>query len=179
VPESLLTILKFLLMALLYLFFLRVLRAVWAEVATPAPTPTTTSPASAAAAKAQRRGRDSNANNDDATVVTANPLAKGTPAKLRVVEPAEQRGHAFALTDEMTVGRAAGCQVRVDDSYASQLHARIFRRDGQLFVEDLGSTNGTYVNRKGTSAKETVNGPLALRTGDRLCIGRTVLEVTR
>ncbi len=53
------------------------------------------------------------------------------------------------------------------------LHARLFRRDGRLWVEDLGSTNGTFVNRKKVAA------PVALRRGDRLQVGTTVLEVTR
>ena len=168
-PESLLTILKFLLLALLYLFFLRVLRAVWAEVGRSG----TTSGGGTGSDRGERGGGSS------ATTISTNPLAKGTPTKLRVVEPAEHRGKAYALADEMTLGRAAGCQVRIDDGYASQLHARIFRRDGQLYVEDLGSTNGTYVSRKGTGGKEKVSGPFVLRTGDRLCVGRTVLEVTR
>jgi pSer/pThr/pTyr-binding forkhead associated (FHA) protein len=53
----------------------------------------------------------------------------------------------------------------------SQLHARVFTRDGQLLVEDLGSTNGTYLNR----AK--VAGPMVMQKGDRLQVGNTVLEV--
>jgi pSer/pThr/pTyr-binding forkhead associated (FHA) protein len=69
------------------------------------------------------------------------------------------------------VGRAAGCQVTLDDTYVSQLHARIFHRDGDLFVEDLGSTNGTYLNR----AK--VSGPMAMKPGDRLQVGSVVLEL--
>ena len=79
----------------------------------------------------------------------------------------------YELSDESTVGRAAGCQVALDDSYASQLHARLYKRDGKLFVEDLGSTNGTYVNRRKVTA------PVALRKGDRLQVGRTVLEVAK
>ena len=65
-----------------------------------------------------------------------------------VVEPADQRGRAFPLGAELTVGRAAGCQITLDDTYASQIHARVFQRDGQFLVEDLGSTNGTYLNRQ-------------------------------
>ena len=57
------------------------------------------------------------------------------------------------------------------DDYASQLHARVFARDGQLFVEDLGSTNGTYLNR------QKVHGPQVMRRGDRLQVGNTVLEL--
>ena len=58
--------------------------------------------------------------------------------QLAVVEPAELKGRTYPLGDELTVGRAAGCQVTLDDTYVSQLHARVFSRDGQLFVEDLG-----------------------------------------
>ena len=171
-PESLLRILQFLLLALLYLFFLRVLRAVWAEVASPrdaanvAPVRSgaTTAPPAVGASKGKAR----------------RPAAsKGTPQKLKVLEPADRKGQAFALAEELTIGRAGGCQIKVEDTYASQLHARIFRRDGELFVEDLGSTNGTYLNRRGTQSKEKVAGPLALKLGDRLMIGKTVLEVAK
>ena len=168
-PESLLRILQFLLLLLLYLFFFRVLRAVWAEVANPrelSPAAPTRAGAATAPTAGGRRERPG-------------PAPKGRPSRLKVVEPADRKGQAFDLAEELTVGRAAGCQVKVDDTYASQLHARIFQRDGQLFVEDLGSTNGTYLNRRGTQAKEKVAGPLALKLGDRLMIGKTVLEVAK
>jgi pSer/pThr/pTyr-binding forkhead associated (FHA) protein len=168
VPEPLLTILKFLLLALLYLFFLRVLRAVWAEVGSPKRSNADGGGVAPAAAKQPGGGG-----------ARSSAASRATPKALKVLEPADQKGQSFALMDEMTVGRAAGCQVRVDDGYASQLHARLYRQDGQLFVEDLGSTNGTYVNRKGAGGKEKVSGPLVLRTGDRLSVGRTVLEVTK
>ena len=153
-PESLLTILKFCFLALLWLFFVRVLRAVWTEVNAPAPAS-----ASGGAAPAARAARGA--------------AADGV-ARLKVVEPADRRGTTYPLGDELTVGRANGCQVALpDDSYVSQLHARIFRKDNRLWLEDLGSTNGTYLNAKAVSA------PVALRRGDRVQIGRTVLEVTR
>lgn len=169
-PESLLRILQFLLLLLLYLFFFRVLRAVWAEVANPreiSPAAPTRAGAVAAPTAGGRRERGGGAG------------PKGRPTRLKVVEPSDRKGQAFDLAEELTVGRAAGCQVRVDDTYASQLHARIFQRDGQLFVEDLGSTNGTYLNRRGTQSKEKVAGPLALKLGDRLMIGKTILEVAK
>ena len=171
-PESLLTILKFLLLALVYLFFLRVLRAVWAEVSNPREPGATGSATTGVAAPRTGRGGDH-------TIPIASGQ-KGTPGRLKVVEPADRKGQAFELGTELTVGRAAGCQVRIDDTYASQLHARIFRKDGQLYVEDLGSTNGTYLNRRGTRNKEKVAGsPIELRNGDRLMIGKTVLEVAK
>ncbi len=140
--QQLLTILKLCLLALLYLFFLRVLRAVWVEIRGP-------------------------------KLVEAKPRAAKREAKRvdRRAGPVEQRGRRYPLADELTVGRAAGCHVTIDDTYASQIHARVFSRDGQLFVEDLGSTNGTYLNRK------KVQGPQVMRRGDRLQVGNTVMEL--
>ena len=92
--------------------------------------------------------------------------------QLIVVEPADQRGRTWPLVDEMTLGRAAGCHVAIpEDTFASQIHARIFSRDGQTWVEDLGSTNGTYVNRAKVSAAT------AVRRGDLVQIGNTVMEL--
>ena len=152
-PEPLLTILKLCCLALLYLFFLRVLRAVWAEVNAP-PLAAAAAPATAAPPGRRPKGR-----------------GKGPATHLVVVEPRDQRGRTFELGQEVTVGRAGGCQITLDDSYASQLHARVFERDGILYVEDLGSTNGTFVDgRKVTS-------PVALQRGDHVKVGNTVLEV--
>jgi hypothetical protein len=156
VPDSLLTILKFCFLALLYLFFIRVLRAVWAEVSGPR--------AMAAAAPVARPARNWGATG------RAGGGGKGG-GRLKVIEPAETKGQIYELADELTVGRAVGCQITLDDTYVSQLHARVFRRDGQLYVEDLGSTNGTYLNRKKVTA------PIAVRKGDRLQIGKTVMEL--
>ena len=156
-PDSLLTILKFCFLALLYLFFLRVVRAVWAEMSG-AP------PAAAAPALAPRSQRSWGGGSRGA----ANGRAGG---RLRVLEPADSKGQTYELADELTVGRAGGCQITLDDTYVSQLHARVFRREGQLYVEDLGSTNGTYLNRKKVTA------PIAIRKGDRLQIGKTVMEL--
>jgi len=91
--------------------------------------------------------------------------------QLAIVAPQEVAGRRFDLGNELTVGRAAGCQVTIDDTYASQIHARLFRRDDQFYVEDLGSTNGTYLNRK------KVHGPQPMRRGDRLQVGNTVMEL--
>ncbi|MGH9165200.1 MAG: FHA domain-containing protein [Acidimicrobiales bacterium] len=158
-PEALLTLLKFCFLALLWLFFLRVLWAVWSEVRAGAPMGTVpvAGPAGAPLPAPARAG-----------------VASTDVGRLKVVEPADRRGTTYELGDELTVGRASGCQVALpDDTFASQLHARVFRRDGRLWLEDLGSTNGTYLNAK------AVTSPVALRRGDRIQVGRTVLEVTK
>jgi hypothetical protein len=155
VPEQLLNLLKIFLLVLLYLFFFRVLRAVWTEVnpkaANEGPTP---GPAARPAKQPRRPSRP----------------GRSSP-QLRVLEPAGRRGHNYPLVDELTLGRAAGCHVPIDDSYASQVHARVFQRDGTWYVEDLGSTNGTYLNRR------RVAGPMVIKRRDRLQIGNTVLEM--
>lgn len=154
-PDQLLNLLKIFLLVLLYLFFLRVLRAVWTEV-NPAPT---TEPQAAAT---RRRSRPARA---------ARRPSRGGRPQLRVIEPAKLRGQSYALASEVTLGRAAGCHVPLDDAYASQVHARVFQRDGDWYIEDLGSTNGTYLNRR------RVAGPMVMKRRDRLQIGNTVLEL--
>ncbi|MGH9121117.1 MAG: FHA domain-containing protein [Acidimicrobiales bacterium] len=151
-PDQLLNLLKIFLLLLLYLFFLRVLRAVWAEVAPPTP----------AAAPVRKHGKQTR---------RAPSRKGGGKLVLRILLPPELKGRSFPLSEELTLGRAAGCQVTLDDTYASQLHARVFQRDGTVYVEDLGSTNGTYLNRR------KVTGPMVLQRGDKLQIGNTVLEL--
>lgn len=151
-PDPVLTLLKYVFLALLYLFFLRVLRAVWVELREPkvaAALPV------ADQAQAQR-------------------AARAGPEKLVVVSPSERKGQEFALPDEVTVGRAGGCGVLLpEDTFVSQLHARLFRQNGDVFVEDLGSTNGTFVNGRKVAA------PVPLRKGDTVQFGRTTVEVRK
>ena len=153
VSDQLLFVLKLLVLALLYLFFFRVVRAVWTEIR-PAPAAGASVPAPA------RPGRRTRA----AAPATA-------VAQLVVREPVELAGRAYELTDENSIGRAAGCQITLDDTYASQIHARVHRRDGQWMLEDLGSTNGTWLNR------HKVGGAMVVKPGDLIQIGNTVLEL--
>ena len=151
--EQLLNVFKICLLIVLYLFFLRVLRAVWAELKEPKPavaaSPSPVGPAPAPVA----------------------PVKQPARAHLVVVAPEEQRGRAYELLDELTVGRAAGCHIALDDRFVSQLHARMFRRDEQSFIEDLGSTNGTFLN------DEKVTSPALLTKGDLVRIGNFVMEM--
>ena len=73
----------------------------------------------------------------------------------------------------MAVGRAPECEIRLDDTYVSQQHARIFGKSGAWYVEDLGSTNGTFVNDQKLAA------PAKVEAGDRIRVGTTVLELKR
>jgi pSer/pThr/pTyr-binding forkhead associated (FHA) protein len=156
VSSEVLTLFKYVFLAVLYLFFLRVLRAVWVELREPKVITAPGAEASPAGQEAPGDGR----------------TRKQPTGRLLVKEPPERQGQSFDLGDELTVGRAPGCGVPLpEDTFVSQLHARVFRRDGELFVEDLGSTNGTFVNSKQVAA------PVPLRRGDILQVGKTVLEV--
>lgn len=163
-PEPLLNVLKICLLILLYLFFFRVLRAVWAEVHL--------ARQSSPATSTGRTGRGGGKPGGGGRTPRRTRARERTPPKLKVVEPAELAGTTYPLGDELTVGRAAGCQITLDDTYASQVHARVFMRDGQLYVEDLGSTNGTYLNRRKVSA------PMVVSHGDQIQIGSTIMEVS-
>jgi pSer/pThr/pTyr-binding forkhead associated (FHA) protein len=74
---------------------------------------------------------------------------------------------------QITVGRANDATLVLTDDYASTRHARLFPQDGQWIVEDLGSTNGTYLDR------QKVTQPVAVPVGVPIRIGKTVLELRR
>ncbi|HAN35887.1 MAG: FHA domain-containing protein [Actinobacteria bacterium] len=170
--EAQLNILNYALLALLYLFFARVLWAVWSEVRGPR-LGVQPSPGNARAAT------------HDATLPASRPPApakpvkpakgvrakRGTPSRLVVLEPKVRKGSAYPIAGELTLGRAPSCSIGLpDDTFASQLHTRLFARDGAVWVEDLGSTNGTHVNGGRLTA------PLQLTIGDRVQIGSTIFE---
>jgi pSer/pThr/pTyr-binding forkhead associated (FHA) protein len=165
VPEQLLTILKLCLLALLYLFFLRVLRAVWTEVNPPkfpvpegAGQPTSSQPAAPRMPKAPK-------------VPTTRKKAAAVPTVLVATSPPGRAGSQWSLAQELVAGRHAGCSVVLDEQFVSQQHAKFFVRGGSAFVEDLGSTNGTWVNG------ERATGQRPVRPGDQIQIGNVVLEV--
>ncbi|MDQ1356825.1 MAG: hypothetical protein QOG44_1198 [Acidimicrobiaceae bacterium] len=167
-PDSLLTALKLIFLGLLYLFFFRVIRAVWVELREPKGVQVAVVPPAAPP-------RSASANpNPNPNLRPAWAGGSSGPERLVLLEPAEQYGQMFELGEELTVGRASGCGVALpDDTFVSTLHARVFRRDGSLYVEDLGSTNGTFINDR------QVTGTVPLQRGDRLQIGKTVLELAR
>jgi hypothetical protein len=154
VSEPVLTFLKFCLLAVLYLFLARVVWIVAREMrGTPAPAPEPVAP-EPAPAPARGRGRK--------------------PWRLVLLEPAAEAGATFPIDGEVTLGRGGGCTIPLAfDTFVSQVHARAFDRDGNLWVEDLGSRNGTYIDG------EQVHEAIRVVKGARLQIGETVLEVDR
>ena len=98
---------------------------------------------------------------------------RGTPRFLLVTEGA-LAGRSIDLTDQqITMGRANDATLVINDDYASTHHARIFPQDGQWVVEDLGSTNGTYLDR------QKVTRPTPVPVGVPIRIGKTALELRR
>ena len=173
--DQLLNILKIAFLVLLYMFFVRVLWVVSSEVrATRAggPAANFAAPTGLAADPTVPSGASG------AGPVAAPPAKRvpkgrrGAVGRLVIVEPRSRRGSSYAVGPEITLGRSAGCTVQItDDTFISTLHARVFvDRHGVLVVEDLDSTNGTYLNG------ERLNEPRPVRRGDRLQVGSTVLE---
>jgi pSer/pThr/pTyr-binding forkhead associated (FHA) protein len=103
-----------------------------------------------------------------------NRQRRGAPTKL-VVSEGSLTGTTVALQGQtITLGRAHDSTIVLDDDYASSRHARIYPdRDGQWIVEDLGSTNGTYLDRNRLTA------PVPIPLGAPIRIGKTVIELRK
>jgi len=98
---------------------------------------------------------------------------RGSPRFL-VVTAGALKGTSLDLAQQqITLGRANDATLVLNDDYASSRHARIFPQDGQWIVEDLGSTNGTYLDR------QKVTQPTPVPLGVPIRIGKTVLELRR
>lgn len=165
--DAQLGILNYALLALLYLFFGRVLWAVWSEVTGPRRGAQQQRVATAAAGMT-----DSTSTTERPAGPTARPSRRrGVPSQLVVLQPKTRKGAGYPVFNELTIGRADSNGVCLpDDLAASAVHARVRIADRQVWLEDLGSTNGTYLN--GGRVTEAI--PLAV--GDRVQIGSTVFE---
>lgn len=144
--DQLLNALKLLLLGLMYLFFGRVLWAVWSEVRTPVAI--------------NGPGRPSR-----------KKIARGAISFV-VIEPKEHRGSTYNLSNVLNIGRVEDNDIVItDDSFISSHHARIEVRPEGVWVVDLQSTNGSFVNGQRLASERSV------RKGDRIQVGSTVLEM--
>ncbi len=151
--DALLNALKLMLLALIYLFFGRVLWAVWSEVRTPV------MPAARVGGGTASRGR------------AKKTVGKGVPMFV-VIEPKQHRGATYTLSSVLAIGRLEDNDIVIDDdSFISSHHARIEIRPEGAWVVDLGSTNGCFVNGQRVADERSV------RKGDRIQVGSTVLEM--
>ena len=150
-----LTLMKFGLLVLLYLFVWRSLKTVASGLsdrprAAPMPNPP---PSAAPARSTKRRG------------------GSGVPTNVVIYGKDGRRIGSFKLSGDIEIGRADHCTIRLADTYASQVHARLSPRNGSWTIEDLGSTNGTFLNER------RLESPSQVRAGDKVRIGTTVLEL--
>ena len=148
-PEIVLDLLKFLFLGILYIFIARAVRVINQEL----------------------KGVDA-APVGRAAPPPTNKRGKKAPSKAAVVQ-GEKKGSTLNLGDELIIGRGEKCRLVLDDTYVSTVHARIFANGERYMLEDLGSTNGTYLNRK------RVTSPVELHRGDQVKIGKTVLEMRK
>ena len=149
--NGLLEILRYFLLALLWLFFLYAARMVLVDV------------------RRARRAAAPVAEDDNSP---QGDQSRGL--RLRILEPKQRRGETTRVLSDVTLGRSPTCTILLDDdAFASSFHARVFVADGGAYLEDLGSKNGTYIN------EEPITVTTMLERGDLIRVGGTVLEVRR
>jgi pSer/pThr/pTyr-binding forkhead associated (FHA) protein len=90
----------------------------------------------------------------------------GAPRLLVVAAMGHEPGTSFDVREGATFGRADGADIHVSDQFASSQHARIFDQGGSMYLEDLGSTNGTYLNGRQVKRAEPLSVGDTIRIGD-------------
>ena len=143
-------------LVLLWLFVFGAMRVIRADLRTSGQSRVATPP------PARRRGK---------SAAVPPPVAQGRPSQLIVTEGG-LTGTRIGLTGApVLIGRANDSTLVLEDDYASTRHARISLQDDMWVVEDLGSTNGTYLGQR------KLDGPVPMELGVPLRIGKTVLEL--
>ena len=150
--EPLAVALKFGFIAVLYLFLLWVARSAMRDLRRSEEGAVAAEPA----ASNPRRDRQ----NDGG-------LRAGVAPRLEVVAAmGHEPGTSFDVGDGAMLGRSNGADIRIDDPFASSAHARIFGRGDFMYVEDMGSTNGTYLNGRQLRTAERLKIADVIRIGD-------------
>jgi hypothetical protein len=167
VSELVLTLLRLAFLALLWLLVLVTILVLRRDLRAPRDArPLVAAPAGRSGAPAAKTAKAPKP-------VKASKPPRSAAKSLAVVE-GPLAGTVIPLSGaDVTLGRAPDSTVVLDDDYASNNHARIALKDGQWVVSDLGSTNGTWVDRA------RITGPTPLPVGRQLKVGRTVLELRR
>jgi FHA domain len=153
VDEPLAVALKFGFLAVLYLFLLWVARSAQRDLSR---TEALDSAAGDSPEQplARRRGK-------------AAPERPGVQPRLEVVAAmGYDPGTQLNVSGGVTLGRADGAEIRVEDQFASSNHARIYARGEYMYIEDMGSTNGTYLNGRQLTSSERLKPSDVVRIGD-------------
>jgi len=101
------------------------------------------------------------------------PKRRGSPSHVVVTEGSNVGERAELDQAPILIGRGSDAAIKLDDDYVSTRHARIAASGDQWFVEDLGSTNGTYI---GTVR---ITQPTTITLGTQVRIGKTILELRK
>ena len=151
--EPLAVALKFGFLAVLYLFLLWVVRSAMRDLARYGGSAAAAEPVETPGpSRRDRQSRD---------------VRSGVSPRLKVVAAmAHEPGTTFDVSDGVTFGRSDGVDIRVEDPFASSAHARIFDRGGFMYLEDMGSTNGTYLNGRQVKNAERLKMADTIRIGD-------------
>jgi hypothetical protein len=153
VDEPLAVALKFGFLAVLYLFLLWVARSALRDLARGEDAALAEQPAERPGRRRRERAMPD--------------LRAGVDPRLEVVAAmGYEPGTAFDIRNGATLGRSDGADIRVDDPFASSAHARIFPRGDFMYLEDMGSTNGTYLNGRQVRTAERLKVADAIRIGD-------------
>ena len=151
--EPLVVALKFGFLAVLYLFLLWVARSAMRDLARYEGTSAAAEPVDLPGPRRRERSTPD--------------LRAGVSPRLRVVAAmGHEPGTTFEVGDGATFGRSDGADIRVDDPFASSAHARVFERGGFVYLEDMGSTNGTYLNGRQLKTAERLKPADTIRIGD-------------
>ena len=159
--ELTLTLIKIGFLAVLWLFVLSAISVIRSDIiGTKAPALTRSSSSGGRKEKPKDRAKP------------AKPK-RGTPTKLQIVG-GPNAGQSVPLGDEpILLGRGTDAAIRLDDDYVSTRHARFATNGEQWFVEDLGSTNGTYVG------SQRVSTPVPVGLGTQVRLGKTIVELRK
>jgi FHA domain len=151
--EPLAVALKFGFLAVLYLFLLWVVRSATRDLARYDGTSAAAEPVDLPGPRRRERSTPD--------------LRAGVTPRLQVVAAmGHEPGTTFDVGEGSTFGRSDGADIRVDDPFASSAHARIFQRGEFMYLEDMGSTNGTYLNGRQVKSPERLKMADTIRIGD-------------
>ena len=158
--ELTLTLIKLGFLALLWMFVLAVLSVIRSDLF---------------GAKVDSRAAGAAVAQNSRTPKPAKPVKKrkGLPGSVTIADGPQAGVGATLVTEPVIIGRGSDCQIRLDDDYSSTRHARLFLSEGQWWVEDLGSTNGTYLDG------QRVTRPVPAEIGGSIRIGRTTLNIAK
>jgi len=151
--------LKFGFLAVLYLFLLWVARSARRDLGTGGPLNADRAGAGAGAIPPDATGLHS------ASALGSADVSHRAPRLVVERAPGHESGMIYDLDGEIVLGRGERVEIRLEDPFASSRHARIYEQGNILVIEDLGSTNGTYLN------EELLETARPLHPGDRVRIG--------